>query len=125
MVFGIALALSVPFIVKAQSSMVDIKTSSQLLEARNSLNKMEAAAETVNAAGEPARRTFSVEIPSSVENAEVEDNYIRMPVNTSDTYVGLNRQFDFNVSGAIPDEEGLYLVSASAVNGTVNFEVVE
>jgi hypothetical protein len=125
MVFGLALALSVPFIVKAQGSMVDIRTSSQILEARDSLNKIDSAAETVNAAGEPARRTFAVEIPDSTSNTTVADNYVRISINTSSGYVGLDRQFDFNVTGELPKEDGLYILSASAVNGSVDFKVVE
>ncbi|WEL19283.1 hypothetical protein [Candidatus Nanohalococcus occultus] len=124
MVFGTALLLSTPFVIKAQQSVVDIQTGSELLEARNTLNQMESAAQTVNAAGEPARRTFTVRIPDSVERTEIDNNYIQMGVNTSQSYVGLSRTFEFNVTGNIPQRGGNYLVSASAVDGAVDFEVV-
>lgn len=124
MVFGVALLLSTPFIVRAQESIIEIRTGSQMLEARNTLNEIQSAAETVNAAGEPARRTFSIRIPEAVENTSVEGRYVRMSINNSRSYVGMSRRFDFNVTGDIPDAEGNYLLAASAESGEVNFEVV-
>lgn len=124
MVFGIALLLSTPFIVRAQESVMEIRTGSQMLEARNSLNQIESAAETVNAAGEPARRTFSVRMPASIQSAGAEGNYVRMGINSSGSYIGMSREFAFNVTGNIPEEEGNYLLSASAEDGEVRFEVV-
>lgn len=125
MVFGVALLLSTPFIIKAQQSVMEIKTGSEMLEARNSLNQIQSAAETVNAAGDPARRTFAITMPRSVESTSVEGKYVRVAINTSDSYVGMSREFAFNVTGTLPESEGNYLVSATADSGEVKFEVVE
>jgi hypothetical protein len=129
MVFGIALVLSAPFIIRAQSSMMDLRMGSEMLELQNSMDKMESAVETVNAAGSPAKRTFFVEIPSFVESGEVLNgsngqDVIVYRYSTSDGVSQLSRSFDFNITGEVPTDSGRSRVSVAAEKDFVNISVV-
>jgi len=59
-VFSIALVLAAPFVLKAQSSVLDLRSDSNAVAVQNTLNNIEVAADTVSAAGEPATRTFQL-----------------------------------------------------------------
>lgn len=123
-VFGIALLLSTPFIMRAQSSIMDLKTGSEIIEMRDSLSKIETSVQTVGAAGEPARRTFHVEIPRSVVSSRIENDTVvftlRGPAGNSD----MSRSFETNVTGTLPDTPGIHRLTVYAENGAVYIEVV-
>jgi len=123
MIFGVALLLSTPFIIKAQGSILDLRTSSELMDVRNSVDKIERAAETVNAAGPPARRTFTIRIPKSVERSYILDKAIVYTVRTADGKSNITRTFDFRIEGNLPEEDGAHKISVSAKSDHV--EIVE
>lgn len=124
MIFGLAIALSTPFIVKAQGSILDLRTSSQIMDVRNSVDRVERAAQTVNAAGPPARRTFAINIPGIVENSFLLDRAVIYQVRTSDGRTNITKSFDFNISGTLPSDEGAHRLSVSAKSDRVVIEEV-
>lgn len=123
-VFGMALVLAAPFVVEAQNSLVEIRSSTSMLSAQDSLNDMDVAIRTVSAAGEPAARTFEVRLPDNLNRTEVRDRSIIIVLDSPSGTVDLSRSFQVDLDGSLPDESGLYLVKTQAVNGTVNIEVI-
>jgi hypothetical protein len=124
MVFGIALALSTPFIVKAQSSIVDLRQGSGAVELHNSLNKMESAIKTVDASGEPAKRTFLVELPQSVESGQIKSDAIIYNVSSASGSAQMIRSYEINITGKVPQDAGNNRVSVEAKSDSVNISVV-
>ena len=124
MVFGLALLLSVPFITRAQTSIIDLRSTSQMVEIRNSVENIENAANTVNAAGYPSKMTFFVKIPENVDNAYVLDSAMIYSVRTADGRANITRSFDFNVSGDLPADDGRKRISVKARRDDVRFKVV-
>lgn len=124
MVFGLALILSTPFIMKAQGSIADIRSGSEVIELQNSLDKIESSVKTVNAAGDPAKRTFLVSIPNNVDSAELNQNSIAYTLNTHEGNSQMVRTFEANLTGDIPRESGRHKVSVSATENGVQIEVV-
>lgn len=123
-VFGIALVLAAPFVIKAQSSIIDLKSGSGEIVVQDALNDIEVATETVSASGEPATRTFAVRLPESLNSTDVRLNSTIITVNTPSGTSTFSRTFDFNVSGELPSTPGSYLVKTEAVERGVKIEVV-
>lgn len=123
-VFGIALLLATPFIVRAQSSIMDIQSSSSVVSVQDSLNDIDVAVRTVSAAGEPSARTFEIRIPANVNETEIRDQSIIVRLNTPTGTTRLSRTFDTNLTGDLPRDSGLYLLRVRAEDGEVNLEVV-
>lgn len=126
MVFGLALLLSAPFIVRAQSSIIELKLGSSSVRMHNSLNKIESAVKTVDAAGEPARRTFQIELPDNVEDGRVTDHSVIYNLTTSAGTSQLSRSFNTTLgsSSDIPTEPGGHEITVFADSGEVIIEVV-
>lgn len=124
-VFGLALALSTPFIINAQTSMMDLQTSSSALSLQNSLQKLETSINTVSASGEPAQRTFRFEVPSNVESAQLNENSVVYTINTRTGRSDLIRTFDSPLTGNLPQDTGTYSVTVYAEEDVTVVEVVE
>lgn len=124
-VFGLALALSTPFIINAQTSMMDLQTSSSSLSLQNSLQKLETSINTVSASGEPAQRTFRFEVPSNVDSAELNPNSIIYTINTRNGQSDLIRTFDTPITGNVPQDAGTYSLTVYAEEDVTVVEVVE
>jgi hypothetical protein len=123
-VFGIALLLATPFVVKAQSSIMEIQSSSSVVSMQDSLNDIDVAVRTVSAAGEPSARTFEIRIPDNINETVIRDENIVVRLNTPTGTTRLSRNFDTNITGGLPSEPGLYLLRVRAEAGEVDLEVV-
>lgn len=123
-VFGIALLLATPFVVKAQSSIMDIQSSSSIVSMQDSLNDIDVAVRTVSAAGEPSARTFEISVPENINDTSLRRQSIIVWVNTPTGTSRLSRSFETNLTGSFPSEPGLYLLKVEAVDGEVDLEVV-
>ncbi|MFB6193187.1 MAG: hypothetical protein ABEK00_02960 [Candidatus Nanohaloarchaea archaeon] len=113
-VFGIALLLSTPFIMRAQSSILDLRSGSQVVTLQNSLDNLESSVETVSAAGEPAQRTFNFEVPEIVASARVVNNSVVYTVRTRSGESQLVRGFQSNITGDLPKQPGRHCVTVYA-----------
>lgn len=123
-VFGIALVLAAPFVLKAHSSVMDLRSDSNAVSVQNTLNNIEVAADTVSASGAPAARTFSFRLPDTVRNTWVLDRAVVIQIDTADSRSNFSRTFDFNISGTLPDQPGLYRLKTQANQSEVQLEVV-
>ncbi|MFB6292125.1 MAG: hypothetical protein ABEI58_01890 [Candidatus Nanohaloarchaea archaeon] len=124
MVFGLALLLSTPFILRAQSSIFELQSSAGVVQLQNSLEKTESAIETVSASGEPAQRTFTVDLPEAVESGVIVNNSIVYTIRTSSGKSQLIRGFETNLTGSLPQTPGRHRVTVYMKNGEANIEVV-
>lgn len=123
-VFGLALVLAAPFVIKAQSSVMDLRSDSNAVSVQNTLNNIEVAVDTVSASGQPAARTFSIRMPDTVRRSWVLDRAIVIQIATAQSRSNFSRTFDFNVSGTLPDQSGRYMLKTQANQSEVQLEVV-
>jgi hypothetical protein len=123
-VFGLAMLMAAPFIVAAQSSLIQLQTGADSATLQNSLDKLETAVTTVEASGPPAKRTFAMDVPGNVERAYVVKN--RAVVYTVETPSGrtnVSRIFDTKIAetgDGLPDSQGKYPISVTAWQDQVN-----
>ena len=123
-VFGIALLLAAPFVMKAQSSIIDLKSDSNAVAVQDTLNDIETAIDTVGAAGEPATRTFPVRFPDTLEKTWVLEKAVVVELRTGNGNSNFSRTFDVNLTGDLPDSSGRYLLKTQANQSEVIVEVV-
>ncbi len=123
-VFGIALLISTPFVLKAQTSIMDLKGGSNAVAAESSLQDIKMAVETVSASGEPARRTFTVRVPDSVESGEITNNSIVYTLNARSGKSQMIRTFEANLTGTVPQDPGRHRLTVYMEDGEANLEVV-
>lgn len=128
MVVGIALAVSAPFVLSAQRSIINIQSTQEAVTVQNSLDKLEEAVETVSVSGEPARRTFYMPMPDNVvDNGIVQDTAVYYTLRTRSGNTNVSRSFETKVKEvgeALPDGEGAVRVSVYAWNNQVNISAV-
>jgi hypothetical protein len=126
-VFAIALALSTPFILQAQKTMTELRTGSENMQLQNSLEKLETSVKSVSASGEPARRTFQMDVPSNVVSARIEGTGVRYTVDTpsgeSDILVDTGTQF--SAGSSVPSIPGKYTVTVYMQGSEAVLEVSE
>lgn len=123
-VFGIALILSTPFILKAQSSMLELRTGSEFVAMQNSLDKLETSVKTVGASGEPAQRTFFFEVSENIESGLIQNNSVVYTFRTQSGESQMIRSFDQNITGNIPGSPGRHKMTVYAEDREVVLGVV-
>jgi hypothetical protein len=124
-VISIALLISAPFVIEAQNSIGVIRSDSNVIQLEQSLDRLQVAAETVNAAGEPAKRSLRFTVPETVNSSEiVEKRQVRYILNTPSGTRQVDKIFEFNVTGQLPGNPGRYLVEVRANSSEVEVGVV-
>lgn len=119
-VIGFALLLSLPLIIKMQSSSANVQHAYKSSMAKNALNNIEEAASLVNSQGEPAKVTFKIQLPDGITQTNVTDNYIHIRREVQSRPADFINPLDFNVSGSIPNSSGVHEMVAEAWNNQVN-----
>lgn len=127
MVVGIALAISAPFVLSAQRSVMDIQQTENAVKVQKSLDRLEEAVSTVSVSGEPARRTFLMRLPDNVNDTHiVNERAVVYTLRTRSGLANVSRVFDTNIS--VPPGEKLPMeggrVTVYAWNNQVNISVV-
>lgn len=128
MVVGIALAITAPFVISAQRSVMNVQSTSNAVQIQRSLDRLAEAVSTVSVSGEPARRTFMMELPDNTQKGYiVQDRAVVYTLKTRAGLANVTRVFETNISavdGGIPQKPGGTEVTVYAWNGQVNISKV-
>jgi len=101
-VVGLVLAACVPVWVLAQNHISDAQTQLDAATAQASVDALASAADWAALSGYPARRTVEIELPGSIQAAQVQGQEIRMLFYGS---AGLTEAYGVshaNLTGSIP-----------------------
>ncbi len=118
-VFGIALLVSTPFIVEAHDTISELRQSTSNIALQSTLDDIEVAIDTVSASGEPAVRTFPIELPDNLNSTSIEENATIVEVNTPHGTSRHFRTFDINISGELPESSGNHMIRTEATSDGV------
>lgn len=113
---SIALMIAAPIMIRAQSSIQQVETSSKASRIDAALEAMEQGARLVKSQGTPAKTTFTVTLPQGVVVARAKNNYILYRLAVRGGNQTFFRFFDFNVSGSPPATVGQHRVVVEAVS---------
>ncbi len=127
MVVGMALVLSSPFILEAQSSVIEVSYGSDVGEFQSSLDRLERAVQRVNSMGEPAKEVVSLEMPNNIEQAYISnDRGVVFIEDRGGQQSNYTRIFEVSLNdNGLPTEEGTKDVEVQAWNGEVNLSYQE
>jgi Tfp pilus assembly protein PilE len=121
-VVAITALLASPFIIQAQQSVFETRSSTELSQFGSSLDEFVNAVERVDVMGEPARDSARLNIPNGVIRAKVvNQNALVYTSNASGTLTNYSRIVDAKLEETdLPTEEGSYLATLEASSGQVN-----
>ncbi|NOR85635.1 hypothetical protein GQ473_05960 [archaeon] len=119
-VVGMALLLLAPIIGVGQTAIDGLKKDSNMLIARQTMNKLTEASELVFAQGPPASVTITTQIPANIEEFIFMNKIIIMKLNQYERESDIISMVNFNVTGSIPNNSGTYKINIRAINDGVN-----
>jgi hypothetical protein len=121
-VIAITALLASPFIIQAQESAVETRSSSGLAQFDSSLDEFVNTLERVDAMGGFARDSVRISVPSNIVETYVKPNAIVYTRNTSSGLINYTRITDATINqGDLPVEEGNQRIQVEAVESGVNF----
>ena len=119
-VVGTALLLLAPIISVGQTAIDGLKKDSNMLIARQTMNKITESAELVFAQGPPAAVTITAQIPSNINETIFTNKIIIMKINHYERESDIISIVNFNVTGSIPNNPGTYKINIRAIDNGVN-----
>ena len=119
-IISIALVMISPLILRSQETIGNIQSAKNTVTLGSSLDTIQKGVKLVYSQGEPSKLSFDVKIPPGVVNASVQDTYIYYAIEVNGGEAPYYRFFDFNLTGELPEERGLYTISAKSEGDNVN-----
>lgn len=121
-IVGIALIIATPFVLEAQSTIIEINQGSDSAEFQASLDQLAKAVREVDAMGEPSKKTVEIQIKKDMDDFRVsEDRAIIFTQEISGDKTNYTRIFDTEINAQnIPTQQGIYDIEVEAWRGQVN-----
>lgn len=114
----IAVILVMPLVFMGNTQLSDARSSTNQMQAKQALNDIGAAVESVFAQGEPAKITLNVRFPDHINETSVGSNEIMVRIYAYGGTTDVVKKFDFNVTGFLPSDDGYYDITIMAVKIT-------
>ncbi len=111
----IAMLLITPVILKGTSMLTDLKSEVNVMTAKEAVNEISDAVESVFAQGEPAKITVNSEFPENINLTYIGSQEIMIRLNAYGGVTDIVNRFDFNVTGYLPQNNGRYDITIQAV----------
>ena len=111
----IAMLLIAPVLSRGTTQLSDMKNEINIMHAKDTLNEINDAAESVFAQGEPAKITLNARFPDHINQTSVGSKEIMIQINAYGGTTDIVKRFDFNVTGSLPIDEGYYDITIKAV----------
>ncbi|MCK5594227.1 MAG: hypothetical protein KAI18_03225 [Candidatus Aenigmarchaeota archaeon] len=115
MIVIIAMLLMTPAIQKGTTLISDMKMETNVMLAKNTINSISDATESVFAQGEPAKITIHAKFPENINIATVGSGEVMIRLNAYGGVTDIVNRFDFNVTGTLPQDNGYYDITIQAV----------
>jgi len=123
MVVGMALVLSSPFILEAQSSAIEVSEASQQAEIQKNLNGLERSIERVSEMDKYSQTNYTLTLNQDLEDVKVVDNAVVFSLNRSGQQTNFTRIFDTSLeSDPIPTEQGAHEIRLVSQGEKVKLE---
>ncbi len=111
----IAMLLITPVLSRGTAQLTDMKNEINIMHAKDTLNIINDAAESVFAQGEPAKITLNTRFPSHINHTSVGSQEIMIQINAYGGTTDIVKRFEFNVTGSLPVDEGYYDITVKAI----------
>ncbi|MBW6462244.1 MAG: hypothetical protein K0B07_04320 [DPANN group archaeon] len=115
MIVIIAMLLMTPAIQKGTTLLSDMKMEINVMQAKNTINSISDAAESVFAQGEPAKITIRSKFPENINQSVVGQREVMIRLNSYGGMTDIVNHFEFNVTGTLPQHNGYYDITIQAI----------
>jgi len=119
LVFGIALAMTIPLVIIFVSQTQNIRADIADAQINTAATKIIDNAETVYYMGEPSQRTLEVEFPYGVNSVSLSNSMLTINITTSDRSYLVIMETVANITGNIKTFSGMHVIVFKAINNTV------
>lgn len=119
-IITVAFLILLPLILYMNELIISYNDETRISLAENAVKKIGENADWVYSQGQPARRTFEVYMPGSIDQASLENKTILIRVKTS---AGATDSYYNTISplnGSLPSSEGYSKISLTAFQNFVN-----
>jgi hypothetical protein len=123
-VIGIGLIILTAILYYSTRSFQNYKEDTNVLSAKNTVDKVGENVDWVYSQGYPSRVQISVYIPDDVEMASLANRTVLMRMKSTSGTKDIFYNTIGDMQGSLPENSGFYHLSIAAVNGYVNVSVV-
>ncbi len=124
LVLSLALLFIIPFFLLAQNSVRDLDSNINLIESKETIEKLSDGAKLVYAQGEDAKMSLYVKFPKNIISTHVVQQMLIINIGANSMNNSIFEVFDFNVTGTLPDTYGTHKIILININNTVNISYI-
>jgi uncharacterized protein (UPF0333 family) len=114
MVFALAIAFAIPVWIYASSFQQSAGEELSLSYASNAASQITNAADLVYTQGPPAKVRLNIYIPAGIEETNITGKTIILKVRSAGNLSDVFSVATANLTGTIPDSEGMYWISVES-----------
>jgi uncharacterized protein (UPF0333 family) len=119
MIFGLAIAFAIPVWIYVASLQQSAGEELSISYAQNAVNQITSSADLVYTQGPPAKVRLSVYIPSRVDMINITNRTVNFRLLTSTGVSDVFSTSVANLTGSLPDSEGLYWIDVESMGDHV------
>lgn len=123
-VISLALVFIIPFFLLAQNSVRDLDSNINLIESKETVEKLSDGVKLVYAQGEDAKMSIYVKFPKNIVSTHVVQQMVIINIGVDSMNNSIFEVFDFNVTGTLPATYGNHKIILTNINNTVNISYV-
>lgn len=121
-VVGFAFALLIPVIILYYTQSATIEDEVIGAQAKQAMDQLVNAIDTVYFLGEPSRQTIKIRFPDRIESVSVSDNVIVMRIQNKNSGYDLTGICAANITGTILNYQGVHVIKLTTTNSGVFVE---
>lgn len=118
--FGFVLVVLIPVWFYANSNINSTNERLQKAYAQNAIERLSTAADMAYVQGSPAKITVRVRMPAGIDAITIKKHEISMRMLTPAGYTDIYGLTAAPLNGSLPEGEGFYTISLTAMAGYVN-----
>lgn len=125
-VVSLALIIAVPFIASLETAVGDIRTTSEGVAMKTTMDELELAVNTVGVEGEPSKRSMWLDLPDNIVSSQIESepgqgDAVVFTVDRAEGPTDIFRitEFDLDEGSNIPDTSGSHRITIEAEDDEV------
>ena len=122
-IIGIALLILTPILYYSGKSFSNYKEDTNILSARNTVEKIGENADWICAQGSPARVQINVHMPEDIIEASLENRTVLLRIESTSGAKEVFYESVCDLQGELPVKEGFYYLALVAVDNYVNITV--
>lgn len=119
-IVSVAFLILLPLVIYANELIISYNDETRISLAENAVKKIGENADWVYSQGQPAKRTFELYMPGSIDQVSLENSTVLIRVKTSAGTSDIYYTAISPLDGSLPSSKGYYKMSLTAYQNFVN-----